>query len=119
MLADAWLLAPLTLLAVLAVSGIAKAGKPGVTLAAMTDLRVPEPLRRRWIAHTLPWGEGALAGVPLIGSGWVLQGGSLAGAARMAGYRLMVVLAVRRPEPGARAWFSPTHHAPAPKGPRR
>lgn len=105
MLADAWLLAPLTLLAVLAVSGIAKAGKPGVTLAAMTDLRVPEPLRRRWIAQTLPWGEVALAVVLLIGSGWVLQGASLGVSALMAGYLLLVVLAVRRPEPADCACF--------------
>ncbi|MGB2766947.1 MAG: MauE/DoxX family redox-associated membrane protein [Propionicimonas sp.] len=105
MLADAWLLAPLTLLAVLAVSGIAKAGKPGVTLAAMRDLRVPERLRRRWIAQTLPWGEVALAVALLIGSGWVLQGVSLAVAALMAGYLLLVVLAVRRPEPADCACF--------------
>lgn len=105
MLADAWLLAPLTLVAVLAVSGIAKAGKPGLTLAAMTDLRVPAVLRRRWIAQALPWVEIALAVALLFGSGWLFQGASLAVGGLMAVYLVTVVLAVRRPEPADCACF--------------
>lgn len=96
MVTDAWVVAPLVLAAVLAVSGWAKRGDPQATLTAMASLQVPEPLRRPAIAAALPWGELALAAALLITWGWVFQVTALAALALTTTYLVLVVAALRR-----------------------
>lgn len=99
MWSDAWVVGPLVLAGVLAVSGISKLGKESETLSSMASLQVPERLRRRWLATALPWTELALAALLLVAWGWVLQLAAVATLALMAAYLVIVFLAVRRPEP--------------------
>lgn len=99
MISDAWVVAPLLLAGVLAVSGSTKLGSAEQTLASMASLRLPEWLRARWIALVLPWAELALAVALLLTSGSVFVMGSLATLALMGAYLAIVVLAVLRPEP--------------------
>lgn len=61
MLPSATILAPLTLVAVLALSGLAKLGDPESTTGVIRLLRLPRLLQQGWVAWALPVGELALA----------------------------------------------------------
>lgn len=82
-------LAPLTLAAVLVLSGLAKLPDPGATHSMMTLLRLPRALGSRTTARALPWAElavavllltpwrvsfalGALAAIGLFGVFWLV-----------------------------------------------
>lgn len=98
MVTDAWVVAPLVLAAVLAVSGLAKRGDTAATLAAMQSLQVPERLRTPLIAQALPWAELALAGGLLVAPGWLFVLVALATLGLTVAYLVLVVTALRRPE---------------------
>ena len=63
---DAAVLAPLSLAAVLALSGVAKLRDAESTLSVLRLLRLPQALTRPWVATALPWGEIALAALLVL-----------------------------------------------------
>lgn len=95
---DAWILAPLLLIAVLGVSGATKLGRTDQTMSAMTSLRVPLVLRRRSLAAALPWAELALAaGLLVLPARWALLA-AVPVTVLMLVYLVLVVAALRREE---------------------
>lgn len=71
-------LAPLTLAAVLVLSGLAKLPDPRATHAMMTLLRLPRAVTSATVARVLPWGELSVAALLLTPWRWSFGVGSLA-----------------------------------------
>lgn len=95
---------PLTLAAVLVVSGIAKLQHPD-DLSGWDEMGVPEPLRRRWLLAAHPWAEIVLGlAVALLGS-WAGVAAGLAAVALMVAYTLLVARAARGPRQASCACF--------------
>ncbi len=85
--------------AVLLVSGVAKLRSPGSLERAMESLRVPDPLAGGPVRLLLPWAEMALGVALLATTGRALLGVSALVLGLFAAYLVLVVAAVRRPEP--------------------
>lgn len=66
MLAQAVLIAQLTIVAVLVVSGLAKRREVQSTRSVLRLLKLPQWLQAPWVATALPWGELALAVALLV-----------------------------------------------------
>ena len=71
-------LAPLTLAAVLVVSGLAKRPDPQSTQSMMTLLRLPKAVANRPVATTLPWAELGIAALLLTPWRWTFALGAVA-----------------------------------------
>lgn len=71
-------LAPLTLAAVLVVSGLAKRPDPQSTRSMMTLLRLPSVIANGTVARLLPWGELAVAALLLTPWRWTYAVGAAA-----------------------------------------
>jgi hypothetical protein len=69
----AFVLAPLILAAVLAVSGWSKAKAVASTESVLRLLRLPNALEQPWVARALPWGELALAAIVCLAPGGIAQ----------------------------------------------
>jgi hypothetical protein len=69
----AFVLAPLILAAVLAVSGWSKTTAVASTQSVLRLLRLPKVVQQPWVAHALPWGELALAALVVLAPGGLLQ----------------------------------------------
>lgn len=89
----------LTCAAVLVVSGAATLRSPGSLERALESLRVPGPLAGRPVRLLLPWVEVALGLALLVTTGRALLGASALVLGLFAAYLVLVVAAVRRPEP--------------------
>lgn len=89
----------LTCAAVLVVSGVAKLRSPGSLERALSSLRVPGALAGRPVRLLLPWVEVALGAALLVTTGRVLLGVGALVLGLFAAYLVLVVAAVRRPEP--------------------
>jgi hypothetical protein len=85
--------------AVLVVSGTAKLRSPGSLERAMESLRVPAPLAGRPVRLLLPWAEVAFGVALLVTTGPALLAVASLVLALLAAYLVLVVVAVRRPEP--------------------
>lgn len=70
-------LAPLTLAAVLVLSGLAKLPDPGSTRSMMTMLRLPRVVANATIARLLPWAELTVAALLLTPWRWAFALGAL------------------------------------------
>jgi hypothetical protein len=95
---------PLTLAAVLVVSGIAKLQHPD-DLSGWDEMGVPEPLRRRWLLAAHPWTEIALGLFVLLAGGWAGLAAGVLAVVLMAVYTVLVARAVRSPEEASCACF--------------
>ena len=71
-------LAPLTLVAVLALSGLAKMSDPRSTHSMMRLLRLPAPVASEGVARLVPWAELAIAALLLTPWRWTFAVGALA-----------------------------------------
>ncbi len=69
----AFVLSPLILAAVLAVSGWSKTKAVASTESVLRLLRLPNALQQHWVARTLPWGELALAALVVVAPAGVAQ----------------------------------------------
>lgn len=88
-------LAPLTLAAVLVLSGVAKLPDPRSTHSMMTVLGLPRALANRTVARLLPWGELAVAALLLTPWRWTFALGALAAVLLFLAYWVVVALAMR------------------------
>ena len=96
---SALLLPVLTCAAVLLVSGIAKLRSPDSVDAAFTSLEVPKVLDTPVVRRLSPWAEVALGVALLVTSGAALVVVALLTLALFVAYLVLIVGAVRRPEP--------------------
>lgn len=87
-------LAPLTLAAVLVLSGLAKLPDPGATTSMVAALRLPALLRRRWVSLALPTLELAVAVLLLTPWPWTYALGASGALALCAAFLVVVVRAM-------------------------
>ena len=90
----AFLLAPLTLIAVLVLSAIPKLRGPDSFISAVGLLRLPRFLRRRWFARALPAAELALALALLSPWSWLFSTAACACVALFLGYWAIIARAL-------------------------
>ncbi|MEO6790438.1 MAG: MauE/DoxX family redox-associated membrane protein, partial [Ornithinibacter sp.] len=93
------LLPLLTASAVLLISGAAKVRDPASVDQAFTSMHVPAALDRPFLRRLLPWAEIALGAWLLLASGAALALVGVLTLGLFLAYLVLVVLAVRRPEP--------------------
>lgn len=93
------LLPLLTASAVLLISGAAKVRDPSGVDQAFTSMHVPAALDRPFVRRLLPWAEIVLGVVLLLVSGAALALAGVLTLGLFLAYLVLVVLAVRRPEP--------------------
>lgn len=87
-------LAPLTLAAVLILSGLAKLRDPGATASMIRALRLPMVLRRPLVAPALPWVELAVAALLLLPGRWTYALGALLASALFVAFLLVIARAM-------------------------
>ncbi|MFK5584610.1 MULTISPECIES: MauE/DoxX family redox-associated membrane protein [unclassified Serinicoccus] len=87
-------LAPLTLAAVLVLSGLAKLPDPGATTSMVAALRLPALLRRRWVALSLPALELVVAVLLLTPWPWTYALGASGALALCVAFLVVVVRAM-------------------------
>lgn len=87
-------LAPLTLAAVLVLSGLAKLPDPGATTSMVAALRLPAVLRRRWVSLALPALELAVAVLLLTPWPWTYALGASGALALCVVFLVVVVRAM-------------------------
>lgn len=90
---DAFVLAPLLLAVVLAVSAVAKLRAPEESAEAFTALRVPRALSRPWAVRGLPWAELGLAVALVVLPGALGVVAAVAAVALFGAYLWLVVRA--------------------------
>jgi thiol-disulfide isomerase/thioredoxin len=96
---SALLLPLLTCSVVLLVSGAAKLRDAGSVDAAFASMRVPSPLDATWVRRVLPWAEVALGLWLLVATGAGLVLVAFVVLVLFTGYLVLVVRALRGPEP--------------------
>ena len=96
---SALLLPVITCAAVLIVSGVAKLRAPETVDSAFTSLEVPKALDTAWVRRLVPWMEVALGAWLLLASGSALVVVAVLTLLLFVAYLVLVVRAVRRPEP--------------------
>jgi thiol-disulfide isomerase/thioredoxin len=96
---SALLLPVITCAAVLLLSGIAKLRDPATVDTAFSSLGVPRALDTRMVRRLLPWVEIALGAWLLLATGPALVVVALVTFALFVAYLVLVVRAVRQPEP--------------------
>jgi thiol-disulfide isomerase/thioredoxin len=96
---SALLLPVLTCAAVLLVSGVAKLRAPRTVDAAFTSLEVPRALDTTFVRRLSPWAEVALGIGLLLATGRALVAVAALTLVLFVAYLVLVVRAVRRPEP--------------------
>lgn len=90
----AFALAPLTLVAVLVLSGLAKLPDPRATHSMMTVLGLPGAVAHRAVARLLPWVELTVAGLLLTPWRWTFALGSLAAVGLFLAFWVVVARAM-------------------------
>lgn len=88
-------LAPLTLAAVLILSGLAKLPDPRSTHSMMTELRLPGAVANRPVARLLPWVELTVAALLLLPWRWTFALGSLAAVLLFLTFWVVIARAMR------------------------
>src|SRR5690554_6381235 len=87
-------LAPLTLAAVLVLSGLAKLPDLGSTRSMMTMLRLPRVVANATIARLLPWAELTVAALLMTPWRWVFALGALGALIRFLAFWVLVARAM-------------------------
>ena len=102
---DALFTAPLIVAAVFLASALGKLADPQRAALAFDALKVPEPLARRWMRSAHPWAELLIALCLVVTSGAPAVVTAIITTALALTYLVLIVRALRRPEPTDCACF--------------
>jgi hypothetical protein len=102
---DALFTAPLILAAVFVASALGKLADPRRAAMAFDALKVPRPLAQRWIRKAHPWAELLIAVSLVVTSGVAAIVTAIITAALALAYLVLIVRALRSPEPTDCACF--------------
>ncbi len=109
MIPEAVVVAPLTLAAVLALSGIGKIRDDDATTGrSWEDLGVPAGVNARWLRRSHPWAEILLAVALVVAQAWLGVAAAGAGVALCVIYLVLIARAAARPEPATCDCFGST-----------